>query len=271
MSTDRAELPHLSSMGRGFEVLRALGDLSRRGVASTVQAVARELDRDRSQISRTLSVLAERGLVVRDTERAYTLSWNWYATAQELTDQRLQTAGTSTLDDLAAELGQPCFLGVLRGDSTVTLLESIPEESRMIGSWRGRAYPAFCSDAGRAVLWDASEEEIRAVFAGTDFRSPGPNAPASIDDFITRWHQDRSRGYSIVDQEAEPGLYSVAAPVWDFRGEVVAAIQVVGERTILHPRTAECGAAAGRAATELSRQLGAPSADQTSSDAALSR
>ena len=56
----------------------------------------------------------------------------------------------------------------------------------MIGSWIGRAYPAFCSDAGQAVLWDASDDEVRGVFEQTVFRSAGPNAPASVDDFLER-------------------------------------------------------------------------------------
>jgi len=257
MPIEQHEQSRLSSMGRGFEIVRALGELSSRGDAATVQSIARELDRDRSQVSRTLSALSNLGFVVRDADLAYSLSRNWYATAQELTDQRLQTVGMTTLDALSAELGQACFLSILQGDSTVTILESIPADSRMIGSWRGRAYPAFCSDAGRAVLWDATEREIRAVFSATDFDSPGPNAPGSVDDFIDRLRADRKRGYTIVDQEAEPGLYSLAAPVWDFRGEVIAAIQVVGERHILHARTSECGAAVRAAADALSQRLGA--------------
>ena len=259
MPMDHRTQTRLSSMGRGFEIVRALGELSERGDAATVQSIARELDRDRSQVSRTLAVLSNLGFVVRDADLSYSLSWNWYATAQELTDQRLQTVGMAALDALSAELGQACFLSILQGDSTVTILESVPADSRMIGSWRGRAYPAFCSDAGRAVLWDATDREIRAVFSATEFDSPGPNAPGSIEDFIDRLRQDRERGYTIVDQEAEPGLYSVAAPVWDFRGEVIAAIQVVGERNALHARTAECGAAVQDAADRLSQRLGAAS------------
>lgn len=257
MSMDRRTETRLSSMGRGFEIVRALGALSDRGDTSTVQSISRELHRDRSQVSRTLSALLNLGFVVRDADLAYSLSWNWYATAQELTDQRLQTVGMTTLDALAADLGQACFLSVLQGDSTVTILESIPADSRMIGSWRGRAYPAFCSDAGRAVLWDATDHEIRAVFSATEFVSPGPNAPASVDDFIDRLRQDQERGYTIVDQEAEPGLYSVAAPVWDFRGEVIAAIQVVGEREALRVRTPEYGASVRSTADALSQRLGA--------------
>ena len=245
-------------MGRGFEVISSLAELtSQRASGATVQEIARALGRERSQVSRTLSALAASGQAVRDAEGRYRLAWSWYANAREVVEGRLHAMGLSIIDELAETTDEACFLGVLAGDSTVTIAESLPRGSRMIGSWIGRAYPAFCSDAGQAVLWDASDDEIRAVFANTAFRSAGPNAPRSVDDFLRRLQESRARGYAIVDEEAEPNLYSVSAPVWDFRAEVVAGVQIVGVRESLEPRTAELAAACVRAASELSAALGA--------------
>ena len=246
-------------MGRGFDILSALAELLPGSPGgATVQDVAQALGRERSQVSRTLSALADQHLVVRGEDHRYRLSWGWYAAAQGLTDRRMGTVGLAVLDELAAAVGEACFLGVLQGDSTLTIVESIPSGSRMIGSWVGRAYPAYCSDAGQAVLWDATDDEVRTVFARTAFRSTGPNAPASVDDFLARLHRARERGYAIIDQEAEPGLYSVSAPVWDFRGEAAAGIQIVGERAALQPRTAQLAEACVAAAESLSAALGAP-------------
>ncbi|MFJ2503309.1 MULTISPECIES: IclR family transcriptional regulator [unclassified Microbacterium] len=247
-----------SSMGRGLDVLTALSALIEKGSGTTVGEIAHALDRERSQVSRTLATLARSGLVERRPDRSYALTWSWYAAAQELTAHRMHTHGLAVLDSLAAQLGEATFLSELQGDATLTTLESLPADSRMIGSWIGRSYPAYCSDAGRATLWDASDDEVRAVFGSTDFTAQGPNTPVSVDDVLARLGADRERGFTIVDQEAEPGLYSVAAPVWDFRGEVIAAVQVVGTRDAMHERVAECGAACARAAADLSRRLGAP-------------
>ncbi|RKS93350.1 IclR family transcriptional regulator [Microbacterium sp. AG790] len=250
-----------SSMGRGFDVLSALAGLTAENAAgASVQQVAHALGRERSQISRTLAALHERGLAVRDDDGGYRLSWSWYADAQELVHRRLRTDGLAVLDALSATTGEACFLGVLAGDATVTIVESIPAGSRMIGSWIGRAYPAFCSDAGRAVLWDADDDEIRAVFADTDFASGGPRAARSVDEFLGRLAESRQRGFAIVDEEAEPELFSVSAPVWDFRGEVVAGLQIVGERAALSARVDELGARCIAAASALSHALGARAA-----------
>ncbi|WP_323744333.1 IclR family transcriptional regulator [Pseudoclavibacter sp. VKM Ac-2888] len=248
-----------SSMGRALDVLTTLADLTR--VAphrATVAQVAAMLERDRSQVSRTLKFLTEEGAVTRLEDRSYQLGWRGYATAQELTDRRLQTDGLTLLEELAERTREACFIGVLSGDSTVTIVEALPTAARMIGSWLGRPYPAFCSDAGQGVLWDATDDEIAAVLAATEFRAAGPNAAASLEEFLARLAAARERGYSIVDEEAEPGLYSVGAPVYDFRGEVVAAVQIVGTRERLRPKTAELGAAVRDSALTLSTILAAP-------------
>ena len=257
MPTAENEGPKPSSMGRGFDVVTALARRSASGEEVTVNSLAGDLGRERSQVSRSLSALTSLGLVERRRDRGLALGWSWYANAAELTDRRLHTHGIPALDALSAELGEAAFLGVLQGDSTVTVLESLPAGSRMIGSWIGRTYPAYCSDAGRATLWDAADDEVRAVFSRTAFRPQGPRSPRSVDELLERLAADRLRGYSIVDEEAEPGLYSVAAPVWDFRGEVIGAVQVVGAKEDLFRRSDECGTACARAASTLSRRLGA--------------
>jgi DNA-binding IclR family transcriptional regulator len=84
----------------------------------------------------------------------------------------------------------------------------------------------------------------------------GPNTPADVDDFLARREAARNRGYSIVDEEAEPGLYSLAVPVRDFKGDVVAALQIVGIRDRLEPRREACADALVAQGAWLEQKLG---------------
>jgi len=241
-----------------MDVVSCVAELSAAsGQGVSVQTIARALERDRSQVSRTLAALAEEQLVSRGSDGGYRLAWGWYASAEQLVERRLRSEGLTILDELSRAVGEACFLGVLEGDATVTIVESVPPAARLIGSWIGRAYPAFCSDAGQAVLWDASDDEVRGVFRRTTFRSAGPYAATSVEEFLARLKDARARGYAIVAEEAEPCLYSVSAPVWDFRGEVIAGLQIVGERHRLEPRSEALGAACVDAAQRLSAVLGA--------------
>ncbi|MET8975611.1 IclR family transcriptional regulator [Streptomyces sp. NPDC004539] len=232
-----------SSVAKGLDALTALAD----GAAVSVADLARQMGRDRSQLSRTLTAMASERFVRREeTDGTVGPHWKLYATARELTAHRLRTDGLTALEGMAAETGESCYLGVLAGDTTVTVAERVPPGSRQLGSWIGRPYPAYCSDCGQALLSDADDDEVTAVFARTEFVRHGPNTPTDLADFLDRLALTRRRGYSVVDEEAEPGLYSVAVPVRDFTDEIVAAVQVVGPRRRLEPRREECVAAALR-------------------------
>ncbi|MES5823363.1 IclR family transcriptional regulator [Streptomyces sp. RG80] len=233
-----------SSVAKGLDVLSALtrgaAESGRQGSAASVSELARRMGRDRSQLSRALTAMGAEDFVVRDeASGAVAPHWRLYATARELTAHRLRTDGLTALEGMAAQTGESCYLGVLVGDTTVTIAERVPPGSRQLGSWIGRPYPAYCSDCGQALLMDADDDEVAAVFSRTDFVRHGPRTPTGLDDFLDRLALTRQRGYSIVDEEAEPGLYSVAVPVRDFTDEVVAAVQVVGPRRRLEPATSE--------------------------------
>ncbi|MEV7662663.1 IclR family transcriptional regulator [Paenarthrobacter sp. NPDC089316] len=226
-----------SSMGRGMMALLAVGERHAEGLdGGTVADVAVRLDKDRSQVSRSLKGAQQEGFLRRTDQREYCLDWSILTDAQLVTEQRLKTDGLTALEGLASETNEACFLGVLSGNSTVTIGEQVPESANLVGSWLGRPYPAYCSDAGQALLWDAPEDEIRKIFADVEFVKHGPNTPTSVDEFLDRLSKARVRGYSIVDEEAEPGLYSLSAPIRDFKGEVAAALQIVGPKSRLEPQ-----------------------------------
>lgn len=250
-ATEECEEHVDSSVAKGLDVLTALtrGTVDGRhdGSAVSVSELARQMGRDRSQLSRALTAMGAEDFVVRDeASGAVALHWRLHTAARELTAHRLRTDGLTTLEGMAAETGESCYLGVLVGDTTVTIAERVPPGSRQLGSWIGRPYPAYCSDCGQALLMDADDDEVAAVFSRTDFVRHGPNTPTGLDDFLHRLSLTRRRGYSIVDEEAEPGLYSVAVPVRDFTDEVIAAVQVVGPRRRLEPVTSDIVATALR-------------------------
>jgi IclR family pca regulon transcriptional regulator len=246
-----------SSMGRGMMAILALGSRHDAGLpGGTVAGIAADLGKDRSQVSRSLRSGEQEGFLGRTLERTYTLDWSILTDAQQLTGRRLHTDGAVALEQLARDTDEGCFLGVLHGASTLTIGESVPASSNLVGSWLGRPYPAYCSDAGQAVLWESSEAEVRTAFAGVDFVQHGPNTPSDVDDFLGRLAAARVRGYSVVDEEAEPGLYSLAVPVRDFKGDVAAALQIVGTKARLGPRRTGCAAALVEQGRWLEARLG---------------
>jgi len=231
----------MSSMGRGVMAVLAAGSRHANGFpGGTVAEIAADMGRDRSQVSRSLRTAELEGFLRRTPQRTFALDWSLFTDAQLLSGRRLEIDGAGALESLARQTDEGCFLGVLRGNSTVTIGESVPASSNMVGSWLGRPYPAYCSDAGQALLWEASDSEVYTVFSDVEFVRHGPKTPTGVEDFLTRLRQARVRGYSIVDEEAEPGLYSLAVPIRDFKADVVAALQIVAPKKRLEHRQEDC-------------------------------
>lgn len=225
-----------------------------------VVRIAELVGGDKGQISRVLAALASAELVERDPRTlSYRLGWRLYALAARAGDQRLLATARPLLRRLVDEVDERVNLSVLREAQVLTVFSESPRRSVQAAGWVGRTVPAYCTSSGRALLFDASTEEVRALFAHTRFERPGPRAPRNVDELLRRLQSSRRRGFAVVDEEFEPGLMSVAAPVRDFHGTVCAAINVSAPRFRFSPRSRvdTIGTALRAAADELSVALGA--------------
>jgi DNA-binding IclR family transcriptional regulator len=222
-----------------------------------VLRIAEIVGEDKSQISRTLKTLHEYGLVDRDPDtRAYRLGWALFGLAARAGDTRLLAAGEPVVKELVRALGERAHLTVLQGAGALTVLSESPPHAIQAAGWVGRPVPAYCSSAGQALLFDCSLEEVEAFFANVRLVQLGPNAPRNVKAFYRRLEAARARGYALVDEEFEAGLVAAAAPVHDFRGRVVAALNVSGPKFRLGPHLDEAGRTVAEAAGRMSAVLG---------------
>jgi DNA-binding IclR family transcriptional regulator len=253
MSTDS-----LSSVVRALDVLRALGQGPLR-----VQAVAQAVGKEKTQVSRTLKVLAEEGFAERDPHTLeYRLGWQLFALASCAGDDRLRHSAPEVLRGLVRRLDEAAYLSVLAGSDAVTVLSERPGKSLQAHEWIGRPSPLTCTSSGRALLIGMPDDEVEALLAGYPLPLPGtPRAPGDLPEVLRRLRSERARGYAVAAEESEPGLVAVAAPVFDSRGRPVAAVNVSGPAFRLPPDALPPVIdAVTQAATRLSATLGAPGA-----------
>ena len=248
-----------SSLRRALDLLDALAsDDAVAGGGWGVNRLAAHLGRDKSQVSRSLRVLADAGYIERDPESMrYRLGWHVFALAARSADQRLLAAAAPILRQLVEhDLGERIHLSVLKGTEVLTLLTQAPPHSVQTVAWAGRLVPAHNTSSGRSLLVDLERHELVRLLAGIEFGVGGPNAPRDVDELFERILVARRAGYAVVDEEFEAGLVAVSAPVRDFRGDVMAALNVSGPKFRLGGRLPFAGQVIRAAAHELSAQLG---------------
>jgi len=217
-----------TSLSRAIAILTVLGSpegTNADGIG--VVQIARLIGREKTQVSRTLKTLAEAGFVLRDQETLrYRLGWRVFTLAACAAGQQLLTVAPHVLRHLVARVGESAHLSVLEGPGLVTLLSESPSLSIQAVPWIGRIAPLHCTSAGRVLLFDHTDAEVRALLEGADLAYGGPNAPHGIEEVLARLHAARRHGYATVDEEFQPDLVAVAAPVRDFRGRVSAALNI---------------------------------------------
>jgi len=206
-----------------------------------------------SRVSRTLEVLSESRLVDRHPEsRAYRLGWRFFALAGRAGYPQLRNAAGGFVRLLTDEFEERAYLSVLDGREVLTIISESPAHTIQAAAWVGRSHPyLYCTSAGRALLFGHSEEELSALLGDLEFRPPGPNGPTSFADFAARLARERKKGWVYVDEEFEPGLVGIAAPVFNFDGRVIAALNLSAPKF----RAGKALAAAGPRLTEVATQL----------------
>lgn len=269
-----------SGLGRDIEILELLGgDDALRAGGLGVSQVAQATGRDKAVVSRTLATLAETGLVERDEETLrYLLGPRLYALAAHTATSTLVHSSRSILRRLVQSTRETSHLCVLRGGNVLTLMSELsPHDVRTTG-WAGTTTAAWRTPSGRALLSDWDEESLArwyddhgqdqplvgrfdqadpSGFPVLDAPPPGNSPVADLDSLNAELARIRERGYALSDEELEFGVVAASAPIVDFTGRIVAAVNVSAPKARIGPRLDALGALVSRAARELSTRLGA--------------
>lgn len=247
-----------TSLRRGLEILTALGSGESDSSGLGVTRIADLTGHEKSQVSRALAILAEYGFAERLPGRAtYRLGWTCFALAARAGEPRLRQHATLALTQLVDQVGETAHLSALRGRDVLTLLTQAPPHAITATGWVGRTVPAWCTSAGRALLLDHDRAGLVELLGPGPYPAEGPGAPADVDELHRRIRDARAVGYACADEESEAGLVAVAAPVRNFEGHIIAALNVSGPKFRLGERLLSTGELVRAAALEVSRGLGA--------------
>ncbi|WP_432852653.1 IclR family transcriptional regulator [Amycolatopsis sp. CA-161197] len=232
---------------RDLDLLEALASAeAQRAGGLGVVRLAAVTGREKSQVSRALKALALEGVVERDPDTLrYRMGRRLFSLVARSAEDRLVRAAEPVMHSLSADLEETSHLCVLRDREVLTLL-SVSGHSFRVHEWEGRGVPADRTSAGRVLLFDATPDELYVRF---------PDHPA-LPTLWTTIRAARDKGFARVVEEFEPGLSGVSAPVRDFRGRVVAALNISAPHARIGSRLDEAGARTVAAADVVSAHLG---------------
>ncbi|MEU6355767.1 IclR family transcriptional regulator [Streptomyces sp. NPDC047072] len=128
---------------------------------------------------------------------------------------------------LAATTGQTVNLGSLSDDRVLYLVRLRNNDLVTANIQVGSRLPAVSTSIGKVLLSSLDDGELKERLGEGSFTgATGPNAIRSLGALKRALGEIREQGWAVQDEELAYGLRSVAAPVSDATGAVVAAVNV---------------------------------------------
>jgi DNA-binding IclR family transcriptional regulator len=222
----RPEPTRLSSVAMAVRLLKTFSE----GEAEIgVTSLSRRLGVAKSTVYRLASTLVSEGLLEQNPEtEKYRLGMSLFALGA-LVRQRMNVATDARpfLFHLREATGETVHLAILEGPDIVFVLNLESNHAIRMRADLGARKPAFCTAEGRAMLAFQPQDVVNDVLG----RRLVPRTPKTIIDggqIRAALEEVRALGFATEDEQSELGMRSVAAPIRNANGRVVAAIGLAG-------------------------------------------
>ncbi len=222
----RPEPQRLSSVTTAMRLLKTFSEGE---VEIGVTSLARRLGVAKSTVYRLASTLVAEGLLEQNKENdKYRLGIALFGLGA-LVRQRMNvsTEGRPHIFALRDATNETVHLAILDGQDIMYVYDLESTQAIRMRANLGDRKPAFCCSEGRAMLAFASEAAICAAIDGP----LEPRTPKTVTDprKLRKALADvRKLGFAFEDEQCELGMRSVAAPIRDAEGNVIAAVGIAG-------------------------------------------
>lgn len=221
----------LSSVATAIHLLKAFSeDEDEIGIS----ALARKLGLAKSTVHRLASTLVSEGLLEQDRDSGkYHLGVALFRLGA-LVRRRMDVSNEARpyLYELREKINESVHLAILDGAEIMYVYNLESRHAIRMRSDIGVRKPVHCTAEGQAILAFQPPETIeRVIAAGLPPRTS--KTITSPDKFMKALAAVRQRGCAIEDEESEPGMVCLAAPIRDDSGAVVAAVGIAGPVTRL--------------------------------------
>lgn len=223
----RASDPYrLQSLDRAVAVLELIAESE---CPLSLADISHQMGVHKSTLHRALMVLEKSSLVERTGDARYRLGLRLY----ELGNCAVQQADLAArvrpmFRRLSAQVGETAHLGILQKSSVVYLDKAEPYRRVCSGSGTGSTNPVYCTSLGKAMLAYLPSQEAEKIIASLRFERHTEKTIDSREELLQSIERVRRRGYAIDDEEIEPGVRCIGAPIFDEHHRPIAAISLSG-------------------------------------------
>ncbi|MCL5779914.1 MAG: IclR family transcriptional regulator [Firmicutes bacterium] len=247
----------VQSLDRALDILE---ELSRHESGLGVTEIGSIVGLHKSTVHRLLHTLMLRGYVEKknDTEK-YRLGLKLISLGQaRLDSMEIRSEARPFLQELMEQTQEAVHLCLWENGKVVYIDKVESRNSVLMYSRIGRVAPIHCTGVGKVIAAFQHEEEVIKIIKESGLVYKTDKTITQLDKLLKHFEEIRRQGYAIDDEEHDPGLRCVAAPVRDYKGNVIASISVAGPtvRVTKDRIEKELATMLIETANKISRQLG---------------
>jgi IclR family pca regulon transcriptional regulator len=138
----------------------------------------------------------------------------------------LAAAAQPVLERVSRELHESCSISTIDRTEIIYVARASVTRIMSIDLGVGSRLPAFCTSMGRVMLSSLPAEELETYLSQTPLKRFTDRTVISVEKLKQVLRLVGRNGYAIVDQELELGLRSMAVPIQNPNGKIVAALNV---------------------------------------------
>ncbi|WP_344245687.1 IclR family transcriptional regulator [Actinocorallia libanotica] len=248
----------IAAVERAMDVLLLFGRSARPDLGVT--EIATELGLTKAAVHRILTALRSKELITVDpVTRRYSLGHAAISLGRAyMARMDLRAMVGPELRLLSRQTGETATLSVRRGDTRMYVDQAVPNQELRMEVSLGIPYPLHAGSSSKAFLAFLDEAEVDGYLARHPLTALTDKTLVEEDALRAELVAIRKRGYATSLGERQEGAASIAAPVFDHDGRVLAVLSVSGPLGRFKPHIKEYAPLLLAAAARVSAQLGHP-------------
>ncbi len=217
-----------STSGTVSKALRVLETVAKEGRAVRFIELQNALPYPKSTLHRMLRTLvAENMLEFCEDQHTYRPGLRLVRLAHAAwAEASLATTAREVLDGLAADLRETIHLGVLDNAQVLYVDKRTGDYHMSLYASVGKVGPAYCTGIGKAMLSVLSGSDLQNAISRQAFHRYTPRTISDVAGLRADLKRCRARGYSLDQEEHEPGVICIAVPIVSGSGELLGGLSM---------------------------------------------
>ncbi|MDN7242347.1 IclR family transcriptional regulator [Planococcus sp. N028] len=212
---------YIQSLERGLQVIQAF---SQQNPSMTVSEVAKKTGLSRPAARRILLTLEHLGFAEAQsghyslTARTLSLGYAY------LSSNNIWSIAHPFMREFVDQTGESCSISILDGTDVLYVARVSTKRIMSINLDVGSRLPAYATSMGHVLLANLQKDKLEAYLESVNFEKFTDKTITAKEQLLSVLEEVRKQDWGGVDQQFEEGLRSIAVPIRNANGQVIAAM-----------------------------------------------